>query len=308
MKSRNQKIANMAADYVINLTLKDFGFKVPEWVLCDEKFRNMTKDEVYQYLIDKLPPAKEQEQSDDGGDDKENGDKEQKVERWDIGSIKPYEGNKSERELESDMKRRIIEGVKALSKQKGEMPGFLKRLLDEFVQEPALSWEEELAPILREITEGTPTWENMDRRYIVHDIYLPGEKGQTGKAIVVIDSSGSTYRMVESFIGQVRHVLNQVDLKMTLVQCDTEVTEVIEDFDEEHAKNFELKGGGGTDFVPAFDLIENGSLEGDVILFFTDMYGSFPDFEPSKPVIWLDYQGSYPEKDVPFGRLIRMKR
>jgi predicted metal-dependent peptidase len=328
MRGKVPILANAAADYVINMVLSDFGIKRPEWVLYDEKYRNMSKTEIYHVLLEQMPKdGNGQGDSDDNdgqpGNDPGNGqgnghgkpgNSQNKDNpgnqgqgqgqdgKWNIGEIIPYNGPKSDKELEAEAKQRILEGVRAMKQKMGSLPGFLKKLLKDYVEEPPLSWDEMLTPLLRSIMEGEPTWENVDRRYLAHDIFLPGEKGTTGKAIVVIDSSGSTYDQVERFIGQIRHILNQVDLKMDLVQQDTEVQEIVEDFVP--CDDFELKGGGGTDFRPVFEMIENGELEGDVVLFFTDMYGRYPEDEPHIPVIWIDYDGGYARNRVPFGHII----
>ena len=66
----------------------------------------------------------------------------------------------------------------------------------------------------------------------------------------------------------------------------------------------EIKGGGGTDFRPFFKLVQDGEVTGDVVLFFTDMWGTFPEEEPMVPVIWLDYAWFPGKFEPPFGTVI----
>lgn len=47
IKGRNKKLANIAADHVVNLLLKRAGFHIPEGWLCDERFEDMYFEQVY---------------------------------------------------------------------------------------------------------------------------------------------------------------------------------------------------------------------------------------------------------------------
>ena len=46
------------------------------------------------------------------------------------------------------------------------------------------------------------------------------------------------------------------------------------------------KGGGGTDFRPAFKWVEESGIELSCMIYFTDLYGKFPDNQPEYPVLW----------------------
>jgi predicted metal-dependent peptidase len=41
-----------------------------------------------------------------------------------------------------------------------------------------------------------------------------------------------------------------------------------------------------------------------VLIYFTDMYGSFPKYEPDYPVIWVNYGGKGGGMDCPFGEVL----
>jgi predicted metal-dependent peptidase len=47
---RDPKLWNMACDYVINPILKDAGLMLPEGVLSDRRFRNMSAEQIYNIL------------------------------------------------------------------------------------------------------------------------------------------------------------------------------------------------------------------------------------------------------------------
>jgi predicted metal-dependent peptidase len=62
-------------------------------------------------------------------------------------------------------------------------------------------------------------------------------------------------------------------------------------------------GGGGTDFRPCFDWIEEKGVVPRTLVFLTDMYGSFPRDAPAYPVLWASTGG----RCAPFGEVIPMQ-
>lgn len=48
-----------------------------------------------------------------------------------------------------------------------------------------------------------------------------------------------------------------------------------------------LGGGKGTDFNPVFDYIATQDCACDVLIYFTDAKGRFPNVIPNYPVMWL---------------------
>ena len=53
-------------------------------------------------------------------------------------------------------------------------------------------------------------------------------------------------------------------------------------------KKWKVKGFGGTDFRPVFDYIQKKMHEQpDLLLFFTDGYGTAPKRHPAYPVMWV---------------------
>jgi predicted metal-dependent peptidase len=59
-------------------------------------------------------------------------------------------------------------------------------------------------------------------------------------------------------------------------------------------------GGGGTDFAPVFEYVEQQGLAPQALVFLTDLYGPFPEREPHYPVIWV----STSSQVAPFGETI----
>jgi predicted metal-dependent peptidase len=61
-------------------------------------------------------------------------------------------------------------------------------------------------------------------------------------------------------------------------------------------------GGGGTSFVPIFEWIRAQHLRPDLLVYFTDAEGEFPEVEPDFPVLWL-VKG---KGKVPWGQRVQL--
>jgi predicted metal-dependent peptidase len=62
-------------------------------------------------------------------------------------------------------------------------------------------------------------------------------------------------------------------------------------------------GGGGTEFGPCFDWLDEHGILPQTLVFLTDLYGSFPPSPPAYPVLWA----STGSQKVPFGQVIPMQ-
>ena len=110
--------------------------------------------------------------------------------------------------------------------------------------------------------------------------------------VIAIDTSGSCdAELVKKFLTKTYDILSEPvfdesELKVYIVQCDAAVQSetVIEDMDgvRDYIENFEVRGGGGTDFRPVFKRVEELRGDGKLarlrgLLYFTDGYGVFPE-------------------------------
>lgn len=131
---------------------------------------------------------------------------------------------------------------------------------------------------------------------------------------IIIDTSGSTYHdMVMKFLELTYSIIlstttqNQ-NFKVYIIQVDTEVQEVkeitsMDDFTA-YMENFDLKGGGGTDFKPGFAYVQKLIEEDNVsrikgLIYFTDGYGDFPETSPGFESLIVFHESSYTDQYVP---------
>ncbi len=112
--------------------------------------------------------------------------------------------------------------------------------------------------------------------------------------VIAIDTSGScTIEIVERFLAEIEHILMQKEnffrrMNVHIVQCDARIQShvSIHSIDEwkEYIKDLSIKGRGGTDFNPVFDLVARLQKNGELrnlkgLLYFTDGNGVYPQEE-----------------------------
>jgi predicted metal-dependent peptidase len=105
------------------------------------------------------------------------------------------------------------------------------------------------------------------------------------------------------FIGEIESIMEAFgSYSIDVIVCDDRVRSI------HHCENgdkieYDLLGGGGTDFTPVFELVETFAFQPKILLYFTDLEGKFPLYEPSYEVVWVASKSV----SVPFGRVIVLK-
>ncbi len=131
--------------------------------------------------------------------------------------------------------------------------------------------------------------------------------------VIVLDTSGSVMkgpmmRFLEESLNAVRQCLPDGRARIHVVQCDDMVrSDVLISSATDMAslsERFELNGGGGTDFRPAFEyvdsLIEGGELRHlKGMMYFTDGLGTFPEGRPSYDVAFVFCDDGSKEHPIP---------
>ena len=131
--------------------------------------------------------------------------------------------------------------------------------------------------------------------------------------VIVIDTSYSTKgELVESFLKETFSILCQEEsffqkAKLHVIQCDEKIQEDIVITKSEQLErlfsDFTIKGGGNTDFRPAFSYVNCLAEEGQFnclcgLLYFTDGKGIYPKKKPDYPTAFL-FLDEYEEEKVP---------
>lgn len=176
--------------------------------------------------------------------------------------------------------------------------------------------------VLREEMHSDP--DEFDLNYYTYGLKLfgnmpliePLESRETKKIrefVIVIDTSYSTSgELVEQFLRETVDILMQsesffVDSVVHIIQCDNQVRSDAVITKKEQLQpfldRFQLIGGGGTDFRPAFayvnELIDQGGFKNLTgLLYFTDGKGIYPKKRPEYKTAFL-FLEEYDEMAVP---------
>lgn len=297
---------NHAIDHEVNSLLEDDGFKIPQGAILYHQYKGESAEKVFELIktgqiemrgkcLDEHGNSTPDENKTPGNDGTDG---------WSTVEI-DGDGNITAR-VDSDFRPRRSDDVWKEWKSKmmaaaqqcadrgTDMSHYSGHLDDLFSSR--MHWKEVLRQFLTPMFNSTRRWLPPNRRHVYKKMYLPSlRKEKQLNIVIAIDTSGSTTGdIVKTFVSEVYAILNSFGgYQLRLIQCDMVIHEdVIYDMDNPFIpKDFVLKGGGGTDFHPVFDLVNDGNEEPEVLLFLTDGYGQAPSTRPNYPVIWGVIEG-----------------
>jgi predicted metal-dependent peptidase len=187
----------------------------------------------------------------------------------------------------------------ASAKAQGRLPATLERGLSKLL-EPQVDWREHLAVTMsRRLGADFSTWNTLDNELMLRGIGSPSKVKYGCETIVfAVDTSGSiNQKTMDMFCTEGIGLMEQARPRsLIFVQCDAAVQEWVE-LDTPDDMMREIKGGGGTSFVPVFERLAREGVEPEVLIYLTDLMGTFPSEAPGYPVIWCTIYDSA----VPFG-------
>jgi len=312
--NRDPEFWNIAADYAVNADLKrhkvgDFITTVP--CLYDTKYENWAVEAIYddlmknvQYiniddLLDKMIDDHIDGDGDDGdgdGDDGESKDGNKK------GKGRPNLSEAEKEEIRQEMKQAILNA--ASTAEAGSIPKGVEIMIKSLT-DPVMPWRELIQTNLTSAIKSDYTWMRPSRRSWHMDAIMPGmNPGEEIYVDIYIDMSGSiSNKQGMAFLSEVGGMMDAFDGYNLRVTCFDTRCYNTQEFSSENMENLEeyqLHGGGGTDFDCIFnDLKEAGRVPNRLIVF-TDGYpcGSWgtPDYCDTTWIIHGD-----PNPNPPFG-------
>jgi predicted metal-dependent peptidase len=314
---REPKRWNEACDYAINPILLDAGLHLPEGVLVDHRFREMSAEQIY----NQLQTEAEQEPGDPDDTKKAGGEgatspfptpaksgaPSAPVTEGGIGQVLDAPVADEETPTAEEQAREwsiAVSQAVTLAKQAGRVPTGMERSLDG-AAEAAVDWRELLRRAWSETTPADYSWMRPNRRHIWAGLYLPGVVREgVGEVAIAVDCSGSVNsRQLRLFEAEVRSILEGQRPQRVYVLYFDAVVHKVETFEAGQRVSLNPVGGGGTEFGPCFKWLEEHGVRPRTLVFLTDLYGSFPDSEPAYPVLWASTGGHR----APFGQVIPMQ-
>jgi len=172
--------------------------------------------------------------------------------------------------------------------------------------QPAVAWQALLEQHLRRVHGGSATWLPPNRRAIHRGLYLPGRRESVLRAVVAIDTSGSTGQYLGAFVDELAALLGTfARYDITVLGCDTQL-QAPQRFSPHEPLSIDalqLRGGGGTDLRPPFEWVAKREPP-NVLVYLTDGGGPTPEQSPGFPVLWVLTPDGHPPAD--WGAVSRM--
>jgi predicted metal-dependent peptidase len=293
---RNPQLWNIADDFCVNADLKkhhvgEFITSVP--CLYDHKYDGMSAEEVYDILYEKADKIDINDLLNRMIDDHMDGDDEQDGSGGDgdqEGKGRPRLTQEERQQIKDEIKEAMLAAASA--SDAGNIPAGVKRLIQELT-EPKMNWRELLRMQLESTIKSDFTWMRASRKGWHMDAVMPGMKVDPMIDIAIaIDASGSIdERMLKDFLGEVQGIMDSFPAyKIHIITFDTDAYNPAQ-YDSDNLDDicdYEVSGGGGTDFDCIFKYLKDNEIEPKRLVVFTDGYpfGSWGD-ENYADTVWI---------------------
>ena len=297
---RDHQLFNIANDYCVNADL--IKHRVGEKIttvpcLHDPKYDGMSSEEIYDLLYEKaekidigklldqmIDEHLDGEGDADGDDDGESDEKDGKSRRPKLSA--------EERQAIKDEIKEAMLAAAATVDGAGNLPAGVKRLIQELT-EPQMNWRELLRMQLESTIKSDYTWMRASRKGWHMDAVMPGMKVDPMIDIAVaLDASGSiSETMLKDFLGEIQGIMDSFPAyKIHVFTFDTEAYNPAQ-YDSDNLDDicdYEVKGGGGTDFDAIYNYLKAEEIEPKRLVVFTDGYpfGSWGD-ENYADTVWI---------------------
>lgn len=270
-----------ACDHAINNLLIDNGFEPPSKITYDLRFRDKYAEEIYEMLLDTITRD-------------ELNDKDSDSRRSDETLDDKLEAAQGEQLAQTALDKAISMSA---------LPDGLERLIP-LAPKALIDWRSELRDSIGGYYISDYTFIPPSKKLLYQGIYLPGAHSRHLELAIAIDSSGSVDEgMLSQFIAEIESITELFgSYTIELMVCDEKIRSH-QSFTNGESLSYALTGGGGTDFSPVFEWIETWMHPPKVLLYFTDLEGKFPPYEPHYETLWITSK----EGEVPFGRVVMMK-
>lgn len=343
MSTRIPKLWNVAHDFAINLLIKqmaDANIKVLDSALLDEKFRDWSAEEIYDDILKDAVLVNICSSSDEG-DGKGQGQGQQGKGKGKpqpgkgqgggrnplndplFGDARPdlsdsEDGQKAakgdkgaQNRINTDWKISIVAAAQKHEKQKGRgsLPAGLMRLIEEFT-DPKVDWREALARWVGENGRRQDyTYAKPSRRSESVGQYLPSlKKYGVADVTVLVDTSGSIGDdQLKEGLAEIQGVCEDLGIGVRAMIIDAALHDDVK-VEDAYELSQKLSGGGGSNFNPAFEKLQEEGYEG-VVIAFTDGDICVPHDKPEciKGVLWCIYEGCHPPTQT-WGETIEIPR
>lgn len=325
--SRRLRQFNRAHDYVINLLIDDYikcsaieansrKLALPPGGLLDRKYEGLSAEEIYDRLTDedsskvKKTGSSAGNEFDESDESSLDGDCRPDLNATDRGKQAARGDKASTQELEEKWKQTFLSAVMRHEqmKQRGTLPGSLQKLVDKLLN-PIITWQDYLLNYLGGALGGADlTYMRPHRRSEAVGERLAGTRRREAPDLTILwDTSGSMNGLEERILSEIQGLVEEMHLKVRVIVIDTIIHADVPDIGDAMDLIPHITGGGGSDFTPAFTLLEQES-DTSVVLAFTDGYIGVPAVKPDQlqDVMWILIESR--QRPANWGRAISIDR
>ena len=315
---RDKKYWNMAGDYKINgmLVREKIGEIIDQVKICyDPKYNDDTwyTENVYDDLKANQAPVQmtldvhldvEGEGEDGkpcagGGDDKEDGEGKGK-------GKKPTISKDDAKAISDELKNAVIQAAQSVGA--GNVPAEIARIVGQLT-EPKMDWKALIRVSLESNMKNDFTFMTPNRKSQFNNVVLPAmNKEQMIDICISLDASGSIGQNdATDFLSEVKGIMDQFgQYRIRIWSFDTAVygyDEFTHD-DGRDITEYQLVGGGGTDFVCNWDYMKEHDIEPDQFIMFTDgePWRSWGDPDYCDTLFLI--KNNYSKPEAPFGQSV----
>jgi len=319
---REKKRWDVACDHAVNQLLAEDNLEPPPGALFDNKYAGMSAEEIYPCI-----EAEDNEEPMDQHlyDPQHNGSNTPDDKNPAVPQTSTTEGSSSGNASDIEDQRSNHPPPPLSNAERDRLDTRWQQRLAGAAQQASLAGKlsDSMARMLQRLLQPTIPWRAMLSRFmssaarIDYNLTRPSQRRE-GEAIlpslhtrqidvaVAIDTSGSIRQEeLDVFLTELNAIKGSMNARITLLACDASLDKdcpwLFEPWDPMRLPS-QMSGGGTTDFRPVFDWLSANIMRPDLLIYFTDGKGYFPDTPPSLPVLWLVKGGA----DVPWGERIQL--
>lgn len=266
--------------------------KMPEWVLYDNKYRDMNAEEIYKELLEEEKKNPKQKPKFGDGDNSDQGNGMDGLGGLDLHL--PID--------DDDVRNEVISKIAEVygSRSNGLGESGLDRLIDRSFKPVPFNWRRALSKYMKKWMKENYTWNKPSRAGIANNLILPSPgKAPKLNIGVAIDTSGSISEVeINTMMNHMFTILQTFkDFQIDVWSCGSKVYPEsllsLTGSNKKDLKNFRTISDGGNDMRENFSFIREhykGKEKIDLLLVMTDGYDPIDgDNETTSPcpVIFL---------------------
>jgi len=306
---------DLACDFAVNGILIDDGLIPPIGALHSSEFDGLSAEEIYpniehnsddetldNHIYDKQKDATNSQTQSGSNENSSETDRAEFVNP--NKKAPPPSLTPAEQESLSVLWQRRMATAAQQAKMAGKLSDAVSRIVDDLLQ-PSIPWQQLLAQFMTNYARDDYSYLRPSTRRDENIIY-PSLRSSQINIVIALDTSGSiSDKEIQDFASEVNAIKGHIRAKLSLLACDKSLAPdcpwTFEPWDH-FEMPLRVAGGRSTSFEPVFDWINQLDMQPDLLIYFTDGNGKYPDKEPAFPVIWLIKGKTQP----PWGQHIRL--